>query len=469
MPRWVGGSVPHEVHVIPIGLMYVAAAVRAAGAAAEIRIVESSLDCPTDETFAALLETYRPDVVGIRSIVFFDEELRRLTRLTRAHSQAAVVVGGPIVDAWKTELFARVPDIDAAVKGEGEVTFPRLLAGEPFGDIPGVIFRDGRGVVENPDAAEVADLDALPLPAYDLIDLDRYQHNLSYAYNSRRQGVLVTSRGCVYSCSFCFRPREGMRWRSAASVFTEIEWLHASFGIEDFYIVDDLFNVSVKRALDLFERLAAAPFKARLYFVNGLRTDTVTEEFVDSAIAAGAVWFTFAIESASDTIQALTRKHVNLDRARRIIAYTQQKNVVVNISTMYGFPGETLAQAQQTLDWLGALPKASVLPYHFCLRFFPGCDIRDQALAAGFTPEQLDESMASCYHDLPMATPTLSRADMQRILLEYHRRFGLRNQERIAESVLALTHAGYSETEIVRLYSVLTRRPVASTLELINP
>jgi anaerobic magnesium-protoporphyrin IX monomethyl ester cyclase len=449
--------------------MYVAAAAREAGVVSEIRIVESSLDCPTDEAFCALLQTFRPDVVGIRSIIFFDDELRRLVRLTRAHTQAAIVVGGPIVEAWKTALFEKVPGIDAAVKGEGEMTCSRLLAGEPFADVPGVIYRDGSAVIENADAPEVTGLDTLPFPAYDLIDLDRYQQHLSYAYNNRRQGVLVTSRGCVYSCSFCFRPREGIRWRSAANVFAEIEWLNRQFGIEDFYIVDDIFNANLPRALELFGQLAAAPFTARLYFVNGLRADTVTEEFVDKAIAAGAVWFTFAVESGSEAIQRLTRKNVNLERARRIIAYTQQKGVVVNISTMYGFPGETMAQGQQTLDWLGELPRASVLPYHFCLRFFPGCDIREQALAAGFTPEQLDESMASCYHDLPLGTPTLSRSEMTRIVLEYHRRFGLRNPARLAESVRALTHAGYSEPEILRLYSVLTRRTVASTQELFTP
>ena len=84
---------------------------------------------------------------------------------------------------------------------------------------------------------------------------------------------------------------------------------------------------------------------------------------------------------------------------------------------MYGFPGETREQAQLTLDWLGELPKASLLPYHFCLRFFPGCDIREQALAAGFSLQQLEDSTGSCYHDMPAGTPTLSRADMTRIVL----------------------------------------------------
>jgi hypothetical protein len=252
------------------------------------------------------------------------------------------------------------------------------------------------------------------------------------------------------------------------AVFDEVAFLHERHGVEDFYIVDDIFNVHLKRALEVFDRLVAAGLRVRLYFVNGLRADIVTEDFVDRAIAAGAVWFTYAVESASEEIQRATRKNLNLEKARRIIAYTQGRGVVVNISTMYGFPGETPRQAEQTLDWLGELPKASVLPYHFCLRFFPGCDIREQALAAGFAPEQLDDSAECCYHDMPTGTPTLSRADMMSIVLQYHQRFGLRNPDRVRDGVRALEGIGYTAEDITHLYSVLNRREIGSVAELVG-
>jgi radical SAM superfamily enzyme YgiQ (UPF0313 family) len=447
--------------------MYVAAAVQASGAADEVRIAESSLDYPTDTAFVELLDDFKPDVVGIRSIVFFVEELQRLARLTRAHCDATIVVGGPIVEAWKQRLFGQVPEVDVAVKGDGERVFPELLQGREIATAPGVIWRDGTRVVENPAAPENKDLDGLPLPAYDLVDLGRYREQLSYAYNHRRQGVLVTSRGCVYSCSYCFRPWESMRLRSAAGVFQEIAYLRERYDIRDFYIVDDIFNVHLKRALEVFDRLLEARLDVRLYFVNGLRADTVTEEFVDRAIAAGAIWFTYAVESASEEIQRLTRKGLNLAKAQRIIAYTQRKGVVVNITTMYGFPGETTEQAQMTLDWLGELPRASLLPYHFCLRFFPGCDIREQALAAGFSYQQLEDSTESCYHDMPAGTPTLSRAAMTQVVLQYHQRFGLSNPDRVREAVQTLAAVGYTEEEIVHLYSVLRRKPIGSVAELV--
>ena len=319
---------------------------------------------------------------------------------------------------------------------------------------------------KTPSAQESAKIDSLPIPAYDLIDIDRYQSQLSYAYNHRRQGVLLTSRGCVYSCTYCFSHWKGIRLRSATSIFQEIAELYDRHGIRDFYIVDDIFNVDVKRALDLFDRIEAAGFKLRMYFVNGLRADIANEKFVDRAMEAGAVWFTYAVESATEEIQRLVRKNLNLEKARRIIAYTQRQNVAVNISTMYGFPKETREMAQRTLDWLGELPKPSLLPYHFCLRFFPGCDINRQAVEAGWDAERLELTSRFSYNDMAMGTPTLSKHEMNEIQIEYHRRFGLSNAAAVDAAVRTLQSIGYDDTEIVHMYSVLKRKMIRDVSEL---
>src|ERR1035441_9596084 len=347
MGKWVGTTMPYEVHIPPLGLMYLASYARAALPGLEVRIVESSLsspdlssledDSPEKDRLIRVLNEFQPDVVGIRSIAFFLEELQRIATLLRAHSDA--------------KLFAN------------------LLSGSPLSSIAGLLYRTDDGVVENEDQLEEEDVDSLPFPAYDLIDLNQYQSQLSYAYNHRRQGVLLTSRGCAYHCTFCFTHWKGIRLRSAANIFEEIKQLHDQHGIEDFYVVDDIFNVNSKRALKLFDLIGAAGIKIRLYFVNGLRADITSEEFVDRAIEAGAVWFTYAVESGTDEIQRLVEKRLDLEKARRVIAYTQRQNVAVNVSTMYGFPTETRELAQRTLDWLSELPKPSLLPYHFCLRF----------------------------------------------------------------------------------------------------
>jgi anaerobic magnesium-protoporphyrin IX monomethyl ester cyclase len=446
--------------------MYLASSSRAALPNIEVRIVESSLSCPDDEGFQRILREFQPDVVGLRSIAFFLEELQRIASLVRMHSDATLIVGGPIVKAYKRRLFDEVPEVEIAVQGEGEQVFVELLSGASASTVAGVLYRKGDEVVENAERAESANIDSLPIPAYDLIDIDRYQSQLSYAYNHRRQGVLLTSRGCVYGCTYCFSHWKGIRLRSAANIFEEIAELYDRHGIRDFYIVDDIFNVDVKRALDLFDRIEAAGFKLRMYFVNGLRADITSEKFVDRAMDAGAVWFTYAVESATEEIQRLVRKNLNLEKARRIIAYTQRQNVAVNISTMYGFPTETREMAQRTLDWLGELPKPSLLPYHFCLRFFPGCEINRQAVEAGWDAERLELTSRFSYNDMAMGTPTLSKHEMNEIQIEYHRRFGLSNAAAVDAAVRTLQSIGYDDTEIVHMYSVLKRKMIRDVSEL---
>jgi len=467
MSKWVGSSTPYEVHIPPIGLLYLAAYVRRALPDMQCRVVESSLFAADDASFLRVLEEFQPDFVGVRCIAFFLEELQRVSRLVKAHSGATLAAGGPIVEAYRRRLFEEVPELEMAVRGEGEEPLRRILSGEQPASIAGLLYRSGDGIVENAAQSEIAALDSIPIPAYDLVDLECYRGHLSYAYNHRRQGVLLTSRGCVYDCTFCFSHWENLRLRSAENIFAEIAGLHERYGIADFYIIDDIFNVHARRALELFDRIIAAGLKVRLYFVNGLRADITSEQFIDRALEAGAIWFTYAIESGSAEIQRLVRKNLNLAKARDIIAYTQRKDVAVNISTMYGFPTETREMAQRTLDYLGELPKPSLLPYHFCLRFFPGCEINQQALEAGWDAERMELTSRYSYNDLPMGTPTLSRQEMFDIQIEYHRRFGLKNPSAVDGAVRTLRSIGYDDSEILHLYSVLNRRPIEHIDELL--
>src|ERR1035437_9852853 len=134
--------------------------------------------------------------------------------------------GGPVVQAYKARLFDEVPELDLAVKGEGERVFCDLLGGARVEQLSGVLYRANGGVAERPDSPEIAYIDGLPFPAYDLVDLDLYARQLSYTYNHRRQGILLTSRGCVYHCTYCFTHWKNVRLRSATSVFAEIEYLY---------------------------------------------------------------------------------------------------------------------------------------------------------------------------------------------------------------------------------------------------
>lgn len=148
MPKWIGGDIPFEVHIPPIGLMYLAAYARSLDPELEIRIVESSLQCRTDEEYVQILSDFKPDLVGIRSISFFLEEFQRIARLSRTCSDARVIAGGPIVPAYKEALFSHVPEIDIAVKGEGEQVFAELVTGRKLSEVPGIFFVGKPGLLK---------------------------------------------------------------------------------------------------------------------------------------------------------------------------------------------------------------------------------------------------------------------------------------------------------------------------------
>ncbi len=467
--RWIGSHVEPEVHIPPVALLMIATVLKQEVPAAEVRVVSSSLDAPTDAAMAALLDEFKPDVVALRSISFFFEELSHVAAQIRAWDpEVPVIVGGPVVSSLGRRVFERCADLDVGCTGEGEFVLPELISGLAIGAVRGLIWRDGEDIHENPPRPLIPNLDDLPFADHSLIDMAQYEQQLSYAYNHRRQGILYTSRGCIFRCSFCFQPSGvGARYRSAENVFEEIKQLHDVHGVRDFYVIDDIFNVKRRRAMAIFRKVIAAGLKIRFYFVNGLRADLMDDEHIDLMIEAGTVWVTYAIESVNPDTQKLIRKEMNTERAERSIRRTQEAGVVVNINTMFGFPHETRSMADETLDWIARLPRPSLLPYHFCLKGYEGCDIVDQAEEAGWDiPTFLGEANKA-YNHVPPGSPTFSRVEMIAHLVDYHDRYGIGNLHWMREAVRTLRHIGYSDRDLIDMYTVLLDRPVRDVAEIV--
>ena len=463
--RWVGGRVTPEVHIPPVGLMYVASSTQRDHPDVHIQILETSLDGRTDEELVTKLLEYRPDAVGIRSISLFEDELKRVAELTRSVLDVPIVGGGPIATARRGAVLQAISAIDLLVVGEGELTFSRLLSGTATN---GLVFRHGNQTVDLGDGDVVDNLDELPFPDYGLVDLSRYEEHLSYAYNHRRQGVLLTSRGCPFLCTYCntFAGKTA-RLRSAENVVAEMQQMSCDHGVDDFYVVDDIFNMDRKRTEAVFRMIIGLRKNWRLYFVNGLRADIMTRELVDLMAEAGTVWVTYAVESGSQRIQKLVKKNMHLEKAADIINYSQDRGLIVNVNTMYGFPTETGADAQRTLDYLAQLHMPSLLPYHFCLRGYDGCEIVDQAAEAGWDTTAFLADGALSYHDMPRGTATFPKGEMMKHLMDYHTQFGMHNHQHLRRSLEVLRVNGYTDSDLVDMYSVLQNRSLRNVDEIV--
>src|SRR5256884_4756622 len=207
-----------------------------------------------------------PDHVGISATTISIHNAARIAARLKALVPGVVVtVGGPHVSAVPEPTLAMFPGFDYGVVGEGERSYPELIAGGDPRAVAGLVWRDGERVHANP-RAEYLDgeaLDRLPQPAWDLVpDFPlRFQPN-ALNYPATPVAHVVTSRGCPFSCTFCDRSTSGRRGR-----FHGVEYVVAMcrrlerLGVRHIPLHDDPFTVSRRRGTELSERFLAEGFR----------------------------------------------------------------------------------------------------------------------------------------------------------------------------------------------------------------
>lgn len=254
----------------PLGILYLAAFVREAGH--EVTVFDGTF-ADGHQSFVAALDRERPDAVGLSAVLPTREATMALAGLAAARG-LPVIVGGPDPTADPARYLAD-PAIDLVVHHEGEQTIVALLdriddstlMTEDLDHEPGIAFRRAGSVVVNQPRPPVENLDDLPLPARDLIDVDRYldQWDQTSGYRSL---TVTTSRGCPYRCSWCVDSVHGQsfRQRSPENVAAEVKTLQETYDIGRLRVVDDVDGIErswleqwaeVATTLD-----AAVPFEA---------------------------------------------------------------------------------------------------------------------------------------------------------------------------------------------------------------
>ncbi|MDD5677968.1 MAG: radical SAM protein [Kiritimatiellae bacterium] len=334
----------------PLGLMYLAASVREAGHQVRITNLAGCTDANWQERLAEAdvygIQLYTPTVfLGIKIAEYLRTRFPRAKRLCGgAHPSA-------LPDAPELAVF------DAIVAGEGETAIVEIVNR----------WQQGAPVPRVWRSPLIKNLDSLPLPARDLVDMNLFHRKVDGA---RCFGILA-SRGCVYKCAFCDQSVFGhrVRFRSLDNLMQEINGIIAAYGIRHFEFFDDMFADNHKLVTAFRERMAGGGI---IYRCNG-RTDRADLDNYRVLYDSGCRVICYGIESGSQYMLDRMNKHNTVANARRAIDMAHEAGMLVNGYFIIGFPGETAETIEATMEFIRTTGIDQAQGYTFVP--LPGCDV----------------------------------------------------------------------------------------------
>jgi len=339
----------------PTNLGLLAAYIRQRGH--EPRIVDLDIEGGTLEEIGRLILANDPQVIGITCLTpRFPISMAIIGECKRLQPEVIAVVGGPHISGLP-EYALKDPVVDYAVLGEGEQAFLELInhlaAGKPVDSVANLIHRQNGAVKVNPVRPFIADLDALPFPAWDLLKLDNY---VDPAFYQGPHLGLMSARGCPFDCYFCASRvvwGRRVRYRSPANMIAEIEEAISRYGIREFMFYDDTFTLNRNRILEFCQGVIKRRLDIRFY--AQVRVDTIDLEIVQKLKAAGCFAVAIGVESGNEQILKTMGKNLNIDQIRAGCQVLKAAHMPFLASYIIGHPGDTHETIRQTIDFANEL------------------------------------------------------------------------------------------------------------------
>jgi len=339
-------------------------------------------DHPIWQEVRQTIDNFKPQLIGISVWTTFAASAFKIAAVCKEYCQITpVVFGGPHVTIKSEEVMKICPHVDYLVIGEGEHTFVELVgklqdndsvSSEQLQSVPGIAFRQNGRLTRNPDREFIENLDTIPSPARDLL----INKN---SYDSEDMGLLMTSRGCPYNCSYCATSiwKRKVRFRSIDNIVGEIKSVINTYRTRQFAFKDDSFTTNYKRVFELCERLISE--NLNISWDCNTRVNLVDEQMLWKMKEAGCNGIKLGIETASQRLLDLMNKQTTLSQARQAARLLRKVGIHWTGYFMMGLPTETKEETYQTLAFMKELKPdfASLSVYEP----FPGTALFDIGIA----------------------------------------------------------------------------------------
>ncbi|AUB61405.1 B12-binding domain-containing radical SAM protein [Methanobacterium subterraneum] len=330
----------------PLNLMYLAAALE--NASITVKIIDDDLYQAGFDKITNLASKIDPKVVGITATTAtIKNALEYIKNIKKALPNTLTVIGGPHPTFMPYETLKSEKTLDAVVIGEGEETIVDIAdnARKNLSGIKGISYRNDDKIRKTPSRPLIKDLDSLPFPARHLVPFKSYEL-------SSQAGGMITSRGCVFSCNYCSSSLimgKKFRTRSPENVVDELEELSYKYGLKEVAFLDDIFMLNKKRAGMIADEIKCRDIDVS--FIASSRVNNVDKRLLESLKDSGMSTLYCGVESGSQRVLDLMGKGITLKQAEN--AFKIAKNVGIDVvgSFILGYPGETVEEMNQTIDF----------------------------------------------------------------------------------------------------------------------
>lgn len=347
----------------PLGTLYAASYLRDQGY--DVALFDAML-AESEQEWQQAIEQHQP-----RYAVLYEDNFNYLSKMcllrmreaaftmiamARERGCTVIVCGSDASDHYEKYMASGA---DYVLIGEGEQTLGELMdhltgrTDAPLSAILGLVYRDSDGeqkVIQTPRRPDIKMLDALPFPAWDLVDIPRYQ-GIWYRHHGYHSMNMVTTRGCPFHCNWCAKPIWGQRYnvRSPENVVDELKWISERYHPDHIWFVDDIMGLKpgwLQRFADLVEEYdVRVPFKSLNRVDLLLRGDTV-----QALKRAGAKTIWVGAESGSQKILDGMQKGTRVEQIYEASRRLREAGIEVGFFLQFGYPGEEREDIEKTFQ-----------------------------------------------------------------------------------------------------------------------
>lgn len=375
--------------LFPVGLAYVASAIKRAGY--DLEIIDIDLNRYSNEEVEKLLRIKKYDVVAFGCLVTGYKIVKNLAETIKGIKDVPIITGNSVATSIPEILLSKTK-VDIAVIGEGDITIVELLKaldnGTPLEEVRGIQYKRNGRIVATAAREIIADINAIPMINWELFDIehyiDKHRHSIPEPYplgiELLRAMPVNTARGCIYRCGFCYHIFRGQRYRprSPKLICSEIKYLKEKYGVNYIFFWDELTLHSRQQCSDFCDQILNESLQ--IFFIACCRGNLFGKDDIELAKKlkkSGCRVLGYSLESADPEILKSMNKKITVEEFCIQTKVCQEAGLTAVTSLVIGYPEETEETIKKTFD---VCYENAIYPSTGYLTPQPGTPIYDYAV-----------------------------------------------------------------------------------------